>query len=516
MNMNSWSAGVLVLVATAALAPTLAAAQSGAPADSPGEVAATLEDFAWLAGHWRGKLKSGPVAEISYSEPAGGLMMGMFRLMDGERILVLEYLTLRETPEGLEMRVRHFDPALTPMEKEEAITLRLAEHDGRRWVFENPIHARPKRSTLTITSENSHTVRSEIINDKGETSTIEVAWERVQAPAAASAPPPAKAAEAPPAKPLEPLAHLVGGQWRGELKMVDGTVIRARIIFEWGLDGSLIKSKTYGAVGDGPERLAYEGMFAWHPGKKAIVFREFSAFGGVNEGTIVPEGDALHVTWADYDQSGLTEYRETLRFSDRDHYTSVADKKTAGGWEKMLESAFAREPILEAAAAERRLRKQVTVAAPLAEVWKTWTTTEGVKTFFGPEAKVKAVVGGPFEIYFAPSQSEGLRGSEGCKVHSIVPMKLFAFTWNAPPTIPAIRNSGVHTVVYIELEEAGAGETRVTMTHVGWGAGEDWDKTYQYFDRAWDAVLGNLRYRFAVGPVEWPGAFIRAEMPATK
>ena len=82
------------------------------------------------------------------------------------------------------------------------------------------------------------------------------------------------------------------------------------------------------------------------------------------------------------------------------------------------------------------------------------------------------------------------------------------------PTIPAIRNSGVHTLVYIELEPLGPNETRVTMTHLGWGAGEDWDKTYAYFDRAWDAVLGNLVYRFAVGPVEFPDHFIRAGQPS--
>ncbi|MGH9778617.1 MAG: SRPBCC family protein [Candidatus Acidiferrales bacterium] len=335
-------------------------------------------------------------------------------------------------------------------------------------------------------------------------------------PAAAQSDAPAKPAPQSGAKPLEPLAHLVGGQWRGELKMLDGAVIRARHVFEWGLGQTILKSKTYGALGDRPEQLVYEGVFAWHPEKKAIAFREFSAFGGVIEGTITPEGNALSFSWADYSKNGVTEYRESLQFPDRDHYHSEAYKKTAEGWEKILDTAFAREPAPEPAVTERRLRKQVTVAAPLAEVWKAWTTTEGVKTFFGPEAKVEAAVGGPFEIYFGPSQPEGQRGSEGCKVHSVVPMKLLAFTWNAPPTIPTIRNSGVHTVVYIELDESGPDQTRVTMTHVGWGAGEDWDKAYQYFDRAWDAVLGNLRYRFAVGPVQWPGAFIRAEMPATK
>jgi uncharacterized protein YndB with AHSA1/START domain len=502
---------VTLLAVVTALAPPPALAQAG-PTTVP---AATIDDFSWLAGHWRGRLKSGLVAEISYSKPAGGLMMAMFRLMEGEKLLVLEFMTLRETPEGMEMRARHFDPALTPWEKEEAIVLRLTEHDGLRSVFENPVHARPKRSAITLTSENSHTVRSEIINDKGEASVIEVAWERVEGPEAAAQPPAVQATPAAPEKPLVPLAHLVGGQWRGELKLLDGTVIRARHVFEWGLGGTILKSKTYGAVGDGAERLVYEGFYGWDAAKNAIVFQEFSAFGSVNQGALVPEGNELHYSWTESSRRGATEYRETLSFPDKDHYTSEGERKGKNGWEKFVTSSFRREAIPDAATAERRLRKQVTVAAPLEAVWTAWTTTEGVKTFFGPEAKVEAVVGGPFEIYFGPSQPEGLRGSEGCKVHSMVPMKLFAFTWNAPPTIPAIRNSGVHTVVYIELEESGPGETRVTMTHVGWGAGEDWDKTYQYFDRAWDAVLGNLQYRFAVGPVEWPGRFIRAEMPAS-
>jgi hypothetical protein len=54
------------------------------------------------------------------------------------------------------------------------------------------------------------------------------------------------------------------------------------------------------------------------------------------------------------------------------------------------------------------------------------------------------------------------------------------------------------------------------MTHLGWGTGEDWDKAYAYFDRAWDGVLGNLVHRFSIGPVEFPGVFVRAGETAKK
>lgn len=317
-----------------------------------------------------------------------------------------------------------------------------------------------------------------------------------------------------PAHPLAPLAHLMGGQWRGQIKLIDGTVIRARHVYEWGLGGKILKSKTYGAIGDGPEALVYEGLFAWHPEKKAIGFQEVAAYGGTNEGTIEPEGNALHYFWTQYSSDGVTVYKETLLFPDNDHYTSEAYKKTDEGWEKFTaESSFRREP-LEDAAISRVLRKEVTVDATLAEVWNAWTTTEGVKSFFAPGARIEATPGGPFEIYFSLHAPEGLRGSENCRVHSVVPMKLFAFEWNQPPSIPALR--GVHTLVTLRFEELSASQVRVEMIHSGWGVGEDWDRAYTYFDRAWEAVLGNLQYRFKVGPVDWPDGTFRSAQAEPK
>ena len=319
-----------------------------------------------------------------------------------------------------------------------------------------------------------------------------------------------------PVNPLAPLARLVG-DWRGQIKLLDDTVIEARNVFDWGLGGKTIQFRAYG-IRSGKETLVYEGLYGWDAGLKKIVFREHAAYGSTLDGVVEPEGDSLRFFWTQSTAAGRAEYRAVFRFPDADSFVSQTERKTENGWERFtLESPFAREkqsaPTATAAGEpwQRSLRKQITVAAPLAEVWNAWTTTDGVTGFFGPAAKIEARVGGPYEVYFAPGQPEGLRGSEGCKVHSLAPMKLLAFEWNAPPTIPAIRDSGVHTLVYVELEGVGPGLTRVRMTHTGWGVGAEWDKTYAYFDRAWDAVLSNLNYRFTVGRVEWPGTFVRAE-----
>lgn len=154
----------------------------------------------------------------------------------------------------------------------------------------------------------------------------------------------------------------------------------------------------------------------------------------------------------------------------------------------------------------RMITKEATVPAPRAEVWKAWTTTEGVTTFLAPQAQVDLTVGGAFELYFVPAAPAGSRGSEGCRVLAFVPEEMLAFTWNAPPQFPAVRNGPVKTWVVVRLEDAGPNATRVRLTHLGWQPGADWDQVYSYFNRAWEVVLRRLDQRFRQGPIDWAAA----------
>ena len=136
-----------------------------------------------------------------------------------------------------------------------------------------------------------------------------------------------------------------------------------------------------------------------------------------------------------------------------------------------------------------------TINAPVADVWKAWTTTDGIESFFAPKAaKVEPWVGGAFELWFGVDQPEGSRGSENCKFHSVKPMEQLVFEWNAPPTIPAIRP--LRTLVYLDFKPLPDNKTEVTLRNFGYGVGDEWDKTKAYFARAWPAVMANLEKRF--------------------
>ncbi len=137
------------------------------------------------------------------------------------------------------------------------------------------------------------------------------------------------------------------------------------------------------------------------------------------------------------------------------------------------------------------------IDAPVAEVWKAWTTPEGIESFFAPKAaKVEPVAGGAFELWFGVNFPEGSRGSEGCKFHSVKPMEQLVIEWNAPPTIPTIRP--LRTLVYLDFKPLPDNRTELTLRNFGYGDGEEWAKAKAYFVAAWPAVMGSLQKRFAM------------------
>jgi uncharacterized protein YndB with AHSA1/START domain len=162
---------------------------------------------------------------------------------------------------------------------------------------------------------------------------------------------------------------------------------------------------------------------------------------------------------------------------------------------------------------ERIIEGEIIVEADLNDVWDAWTTEAGITSFFAPACKIDIRPDGAYEIYFDPKAPVGEWGGEGLRILSIQPGKMLSFTWNAPPSLPEVRGQRTHVIIrFYELDD----KVRVTLHHDGWGSGGEWDKAYEYFQRAWNqVVLPRLKYRFERGPVDWsdpPGIETLAEM----
>jgi len=152
-------------------------------------------------------------------------------------------------------------------------------------------------------------------------------------------------------------------------------------------------------------------------------------------------------------------------------------------------------------AAERAIDKDVVIAATPAQAFAAWTTREGIVSFFAPDAEIDARPGGAFHVFINPLAEPGMKGADDMRYLALQPPAMLSFDWNAPPSLPEVRNQ--RTFVVVRIAATSDGKSRVTLHHTGWGEGGEWDKAYAYFDRAWGNVLANLKKRFETGPVDW-------------
>lgn len=152
---------------------------------------------------------------------------------------------------------------------------------------------------------------------------------------------------------------------------------------------------------------------------------------------------------------------------------------------------------------ERYIHVEIVVNGNIEDVYKAWTTEEGIKSFFAPECKIEPKVDGAYNIYFFPSEEPGKRGAEGMRILALEQNKMFSFSWGAPRLLfPNVKKQ--RTLVVLRFEDLGDNKTKLILHQTGWGEGEEWDKAYEYFDNAWKNVaLKRLQDRFDNGPIKW-------------
>src|SRR5436309_15131424 len=84
--------------------------------DRPAPLPPTFGDTAWLAGRWSQAEGKGCLYEEHWSVPAGGAMMGMFRMLLDGKPVVYEWLLLEETADGVWLRQRHYRPGMIDLD----------------------------------------------------------------------------------------------------------------------------------------------------------------------------------------------------------------------------------------------------------------------------------------------------------------------------------------------------------------------------------------------------------------
>ncbi len=162
-------------------------------------------------------------------------------------------------------------------------------------------------------------------------------------------------------------------------------------------------------------------------------------------------------------------------------------------------STATREP-----AATRTIELDVLVEADGETLYRMWTTTDGVRTLFpGADAAIGDAVGGEYRVAFDPGHPDGaVNGTAGCRILELVPAERVVFEWRGPAWATEMNATPLPTWVEVDLEPAAGreGVTSVSVRHHGYGAGDGWDRAFDFFEAAWSRTLVGLKQRFAAQP----------------
>jgi uncharacterized protein YndB with AHSA1/START domain len=156
---------------------------------------------------------------------------------------------------------------------------------------------------------------------------------------------------------------------------------------------------------------------------------------------------------------------------------------------------------------DRVLRIKKTIQAPANEIFRLWTTTEGVKQFLAPGARIDARLGGEYTIIFFPTLDPNgdSYGTHGARILRFEPGKHLSFEWmtfigrpiagaSGPPSISIEERNANPLPTWVDLEFIERnGKTDVTLTHHGFRRGQQWDVAYKFFVQNWNKVLTQLQ-----------------------
>jgi Domain of unknown function (DUF6265) len=152
------------------------AAKAASPALS--SATAKVSDLHFLAGHWEGHVDDAKIEQTcSISDPA--VMVCMFQLSGNKGTEMIEFYTIRDTPAGVEERVRFYSPELKE-EPGDGLTMKLASSSATTFVFENSNGNNPKRSTLTRTAADEFHSHIELVDAHGKRNNIDAYWKKTK------------------------------------------------------------------------------------------------------------------------------------------------------------------------------------------------------------------------------------------------------------------------------------------------------------------------------------------------
>lgn len=155
------------------------------------------------------------------------------------------------------------------------------------------------------------------------------------------------------------------------------------------------------------------------------------------------------------------------------------------------------DDMLNLATADQPLVHTAVVDAPVSQVWKAWTTTEGIKSWMVAEGDVDLKIGGKIRTgYAAGTDLDGPNAIENTII-AFDPGRMLAIRNTKAPEKFPFKNaiSQVWTIVYIE--PVGSDRTKVTVKMLGYRHEAEFVQMRRFFMAGNQQTLDGLVKHFA-------------------
>ena len=136
---------------------------------------------------------------------------------------------------------------------------------------------------------------------------------------------------------------------------------------------------------------------------------------------------------------------------------------------------------------ERVLQLSVIVPMKTKEVWKLFTTDEGLKKWLAPVAKIDMKTGGSIKTNYDKAKTFDDSTSIRLDIINYLEYESLTLKVNLNNNFPAeAKKEDKNLQEILQFADAGKGKTKIILNMVGWGEGKHWDETYSFFEKGND------------------------------
>lgn len=142
---------------------------------------------------------------------------------------------------------------------------------------------------------------------------------------------------------------------------------------------------------------------------------------------------------------------------------------------------------------------EATINAPVAAVWKVWTSGEGYKLVGVAQADVDFRVGGLIRSHYSATGALGDEETIENRILAYEPQRMIAIQIAKPPKSFPFKEAWKSTWTVVTLTDAGNNRTHVRVASMGYGNDKESAAMRRFFESGNASTLKTLQERFAPG-----------------